>query len=126
MFEITRRRVELGQQIPFEPAFIGFKEGAGVVCDEPTQQFVRPLNVAQVARTVQGVKVGRDELRRVPDVVQPGSGFDQVGVVAENRGERSRLRGNTLGVCPALRKWISEKVSGHSFGPFGLAHVPRP
>ena len=54
--QYVRCRVELGIQDIGESAFVGFDDGAGVVCDQPAQQGVGVLGVAQVAGPSSGWK----------------------------------------------------------------------
>jgi len=41
--------------------------------------------------------------------VEPGGGFEEVGVVAEDGDEGAGLAGYALGVCPAAREWFGEE-----------------
>ena len=52
--------------------------------DQPAQQGVGVLGVAQVTGAVEWVEARRGEAGRVADVVQPRGGFQQIGVSAEN------------------------------------------
>jgi hypothetical protein len=61
------------------------------------------LNVAEVAGTVEWVKAHVGKFRRVANVMQPGGGFEQFGVVTEDRSERASLCGDTFDVSPATR-----------------------
>ncbi len=67
------------------------------------------LDVAKVAGTVQAVQAGGGEFGEVPDVVQPGGGFDQIGVRAENGCQAACPRGDTLDVRPAAGEGRVEK-----------------
>ena len=51
--ERARRGLELGAQDVSESAFAGFDDGAGVVCDQPAQQGIGVLGVAQVPGAVE-------------------------------------------------------------------------
>jgi hypothetical protein len=79
-----RRRLELGAKDVGESAFAGFDDGAGVMGDQPAQHGIGVLGVAQVPGAVELMQAGGGEARGVADVVQPGGGFQQVGVRPEN------------------------------------------
>ena len=51
-------RVELGTQDIGESAFAGFDDGAGVVGDQPAQQGIGVLSVAQVPGAIELVQAG--------------------------------------------------------------------
>jgi hypothetical protein len=50
-------------------AFVGFDDGAGVVCDQSAQHGVGVLGVAQVSGAVECVQVRGGQVGRVADVV---------------------------------------------------------
>ena len=81
------------------------------------------LDVAEVAGTVERVKACVYQLGRVADVMEPGGGFEQIGVAAKDRGERPSPRGDTLDVSPATRKRDFEELACHFSGRVCLAHV---
>jgi hypothetical protein len=97
----VRCRVELGAQDIGESAFAGFDDGAGVVGDQPAQQGVGVLGVAQVPGAVELVQAGGGEAGGVADVVQPRGGFDQIGVRAKNGCQAACPCGDALDVRPA-------------------------
>ena len=105
-----RRGLELQAQDVGEPAFAGFDDGAGVMCDEPAQHGVGVLGVAQVPGAVEGVQARHGQARGVADVVQPGGGFQETGVRTENRGQAACLRGDALDVRPAAREASSRSA----------------
>jgi hypothetical protein len=76
--------VELGAQDVGESAFAGFDDGAGVVCDQPAQLGIGVLGLAQIPGAIELVQACHGLAGRVADVVQPGSGFQETGVRAEN------------------------------------------
>ena len=90
----VRCRSELGTQDVGESAFAGFDEGAGVMGDQPAQQGVGILGVAQVPGAIELVEAREGKAGGVADVVQPSGGFQQVGVRAEpGRGPVRRRPG---------------------------------
>jgi hypothetical protein len=62
------------------------------------------LNVAEVTGAIQRMEAGIGQFGRVADVMQPRCGFEQVGVIAEDDGERAGLRRDALDVRPAARQ----------------------
>ena len=78
----VRWGLELAAQDVGESAFLGFDDGAGVMCDQPAQHGVGVLGIAQVTGAVQGVQARHGDVGRVADVMQPRGGFQQVGVSA--------------------------------------------
>jgi hypothetical protein len=113
----VRCRGELGAQDAGESAFVGFDDGAGVVGDQPAQQGVGVLGVAQVPGAVELVQAGGGGARGVADVVQPGGGFEQAGVGAENWCQAACPVGDALGVRPAAGQGFAEECPGELFGP---------
>jgi hypothetical protein len=111
----VRRRVELGAQDAGESAFAGFDDGAGVVGDQSAQHGVGVLGVAQVPGAVELVQAGGGEAGGVTDVVQPGGGFDQVGVCAENGCQAARPGGDAADVRPAAGQGSAEECPGELF-----------
>jgi hypothetical protein len=93
-------RGELGTQDIGESALVGFDDGAGVVGDQPAQQGISVLIVAQVTGAIELVQAGGGEAGSVADVVQPGGGFDQIGVSAENRCQAACPGSDALDVRP--------------------------
>ena len=112
-----RCRVELGAQDIGESAFAGFDDGAGVVGDQPAQQGVGVLGVAQVPGAIELVQAGGGQAGGVADVVQPGGGFDQVGIRAENRRQAACPGGDALDVRPAAGKRLLQKSPSELFAP---------
>jgi hypothetical protein len=96
------RWLELQAQDVGESAFPGLDDGAGVMGDQPAQQGVGVLSVAQVPGAVECVQARGGEAGRVADVVQPRSGFQQTGISAENRC-RLRARAATPWTCAQRR-----------------------
>jgi hypothetical protein len=113
--QYVRCRVELGAQDVGESAFAGFDDGAGVVGDQPAQHGVGVLGVAQVPGAIELVQAGGGEAGGVADVVQPGGGFEQVGVRAENG--RQAACGDALDVRPAAGQGFVEECPGELFAP---------
>ncbi len=115
--QYVRCRVELGTQDIGESAFAGFDDGAGVMCDQPAQHGIGVLGVAQVPGTIELVQAGGGEAGGVADVVQPGGGFQQIGVRAENRCQAACPGGDALDVRPAAGQGSVEKFPGELFAP---------
>ena len=107
-----RCRIELGTQDVGESAFAGFDDGAGVVGDQSAQHGVGVLGVAQVPGAVELVQAGGGEAGGVADVVQPGGGFQQIGVRAENGCQAACMRGDALDVRPAAGQGFVEEYPG--------------
>ena len=75
------------------------------------------LGVAQVPGAVELVQAGGGEAGGVADVVQPGGGFEQAGVGAENWCQAACPVGDALGVRPAAGQGFAEECPGELFGP---------
>ena len=120
--QISRRQGELACQLLGQTALFGLVHGAGVMSDQPAQQIAGVLDVAKMPGTVQLVEPRDREGRRVPDVVQPRRGKQQVRVLAQDRRERARGPGDATGVRPAPRERFLEQVAGDRFSPVGERH----
>jgi len=90
-----------------------------VMRDETAQHRVSVLDIAEVTGAVQAMQPGGGEFRKVADVVQPGSGFEQPGVGADGRREAARPGGDSLDVGPAAGKGIGEEGAGQALSPGG-------
>ena len=55
--------------------------------------------------------------------MQPRGGFEQIGVVTEDRGEDAGSRGHALNMSPAAGKRDFEVLTREFFGPVGLIHA---
>ncbi len=55
--------------------------------------------------------------------MNPGGGFDQISIPAENRSGTSHLGRNARRVRPPSRQWVLQQVMGDLFRPCSLAHV---
>ncbi len=62
------------------------------------------------------------EGRRVPDVVQPRRGKQQVRVLAQDGRERACGSSDATGVHPAPRERFTQQMAGDRFGPVGERH----
>ena len=80
--------------------------------DQTAQHRVGVLDIAEVAGAVQAMQPGLGEIGKVADVVQPGGGFEQIGVGADGRREAARAGGDSLDVGPAAGKGIGEESAG--------------
>ena len=115
--QYVRCRVELGAQDVGESAFAGFDDGAGVVGDQPAQHGIGVLGVTQVPGAVELVQAGGGEAGGVADVVQPGGGFQQLGVRAENGCQAACPVGDALDVRPAAGQRLLEEFPGEFLRP---------
>ena len=113
----VRCRVELVAQDVGESTFAGFDDGAGVVGDQPAQHGIGVLGVAQVPGAIELVQAGGGEAGGAADVVKPRSGFQQIGVRAENRRQAACPGGDALDVRPAARQGFAEECPGQLFAP---------
>jgi hypothetical protein len=55
--------------------------------------------------------------------MQPPGGFEQIGVITEDRGKGTGSRGNPLDMRPAARKRNFEVLAYEFLGPVGLIHA---
>ena len=85
--------------------------------DQPAQHGIGVLRVAQVPGAVELVQAGGGEAGGVADVVQPGGGFQQIGVRAENRCQAACSGGDALDVRPAAGQRFLEERPGELFPP---------
>ena len=82
--KLLRRRLKLQAQDVGKSAFARFDDGAGMMGDQPAQQGVGMLGIAQVPGAIELVQAREGKAGGVADVMQPGGGFQQIGVSAEN------------------------------------------
>ena len=85
--------------------------------DQPAQQGVGVLGVAQVPGGIELVQAREGKAVGVADVVRPCVGFQQTGVSAENGCQAACPRGDALDVGPAAREGFLEECLGKLFGP---------
>ena len=85
--------------------------------DQPAQQGVGVLGVAQVTSAVEWVEARDGKAGRVADVVQPRGGFQQISVRAENSRQAACPRGNSLDVRPPAVEAVMEKRMSEMFSP---------
>ena len=71
----VRRRLELTAQDLSKSAFAGFDDRAGVMRDQPAQQSVGVLGIAQVPGAIELVQAREGKAGDVADAVQPRGGF---------------------------------------------------
>ena len=112
-----RRRLELAAQDVGESAFVGFDDGAGVIGDQSAQHGVGVLVVAQVACAVELVQAREGKAGGVADVMQPGGGFQQISVRAENSRQATCPGGDALDVRPAAGERFLEERLGEPLRP---------
>ena len=117
------RGPELAGQGGGEPAVGGLDDGARMMGDQPAQQVVGSLGIPQVAGTIERMESGVADGWRVPDIVQPGGGGQQVGVVVGYGGEGLGGGGDLPDVGPAAGQRVAEQAAGGVLGPGGVAHV---
>ena len=122
----VRGRLELQAQDVGKSAFFGFDDGAGVMCDQPAQHGVGVLGIAQVTGAVQCVQARHGQAGRVADVVQPGSGFQEIAVSTENSRQAACPRGDALDVRPAAGEGAPGGVPGRDVRPMKLARSCGP
>ncbi len=110
-------------QLASQAAVLGFDDSAGVMRNQAAEDRVGEVDVAQVPGAVQRMKAGLDQLGQVADVMQPRGGFEQVGILAEDRGKGSGSRGNPLNMCPAAGEGDFEVFAREFLGPVSLIHA---
>ncbi len=114
----VRGGLELAAEDVGESAFFGFDDGAGVMGDQAAQHGVGVFGVAQVAGTIEWVEACHGQAARVADVVQPGCGFQELGVRAEHGCQAAGLRCHALDVRPAAGEGALEECLGELSGPW--------
>ncbi len=88
-------------QLLGESAFLGLVGRRRVVGDQPAQARRVTLG-GEVARPVDGMEAGLNQLGGVPEVVPPGSDDEEVPLVFRHcRGQLRGSSGNLPGVLPA-------------------------
>src|SRR5262245_31543711 len=80
------------------------------------------LSVAEVTGSVERMEAGVDQVGGVADVMEPSRGFEQIGVLVEDRRKSAGLSGDALAVRPAARQGDLKELAGDLFGPVGLFH----
>ena len=114
---------KLATQLASQAAFLGFEDSAGVMRDQAAQDRIGEVRVAQVPSAIERMKAGLDQLGRVADVMQPRGGFEQIGVLAEDRRKDSGSRSDPLNMRPTARKRDFEVLASKFLGPVGLIHA---
>jgi hypothetical protein len=114
---VRRGQLELRAEFRCHATLFGLTQRTRMVCDEPAEQRVGSLHIAQVSRAVQRMKPGHGEVRGIPDVMQPSRGLDQAGVISQPISKLPRPPGHTLGVRPASRQRLGEQLLGEVTGP---------
>jgi hypothetical protein len=109
----VRRRLELQAQDVGKSAFADLDDGAGLMGDQQSAAGVGMLGVAQVSGAIELVQAREGKAGSVADVVQPGGGFQQIGVRAETAGQG----GDALDVRPAAKERLPEERLGQMLGP---------
>jgi hypothetical protein len=69
------------------------------------------------AASIEGLQARDGQAGRVADVVQPGGGFEQIGVIAKDRCQAACPGGDALDVCPAAGEGLLEEFPGELSGP---------
>ena len=75
------------------------------------------LGVLQVPGAIELMQTSSGEAGGVADVVQPGGGFQQVGVRAESGCQAACPGGDALDVRPAAGQGFVEECPGQLFSP---------
>jgi hypothetical protein len=88
---------------------------------EAAQDVADTLDVPEIAGTVERMKAGSDKRRRVADVMEPGSGLDQVSGVSKDGSKRPSPSSDALRMCLATRQRLLQERTGDLFGPFCLS-----
>jgi hypothetical protein len=114
---------ELAAQLADKAAFLGFDDSAGVMRDQTAQDRVSEMRVAEVPGAVERMKAGLGQLGGVADVMQPRGGFEQIGVITEDRGERSGSRCDPLNMRPAAGEWGFKVLTCEFLSPVSLIHA---
>jgi len=87
------------------------------VGDQPAQHGIGVLRAAQVPGAIELVQTGGGEPGGAANVVQPGGGFQEIGVRAENSCQAVCPGGDALDVRPAAGQGLLEECPGEMFGP---------
>jgi hypothetical protein len=65
------------------------------------------------------------DLGTVADVMEPGGGFEEVGLVTEHGRKGAGLPGNALSVRPATREWLFQQLTCNFSCPGRhVVHIP--
>ena len=75
------------------------------------------LDVAQLPGAIELMQTRGGEAGGVADVVQPGGGFEQIGVRAQNGCQAASPGSDTLHVCPAAGRGLLEECPGELASP---------
>jgi hypothetical protein len=99
---------ELREQSLTQAAFSGLSPGTGVVRHQHAHRRGGVLAVTQIPSAIQRVEPRHGQRGRVPDVMQPRGGLDQVCVPAQHRPECPGLCDDTLRVHPPIRQRLGQ------------------
>jgi hypothetical protein len=116
-------RGKLAAQLARQTAFLGFNDRAGVMRDQAAHNRIGEVRVVQVPGAVKRMKASLGQLGRVADVMQPRGGFEQIGVLTEDRRKGSGSRSDPLNMRPTARKGDFEVLASKFLGPVGLIHA---
>lgn len=89
---------------------------------EADNSVVGVFVVPEEPRSVERVKPCDGDGRRVTDVVQHGSGFQQFGVIPQDRAQRAGAFGNPQGVRPPTRERPGQQRFGERIRPLSEFH----
>ena len=113
-----------------EPTLPGLDDGTRMIGHETAQGIAGALDVPEIAGTVERMKARSGKRGRVADVMQPGSGLDQVSGVSEDGGKRPCPGGDASRMRPAAGQWLPQERTGDFFGTLCLlshaAYARRP
>ncbi|GAQ63615.1 hypothetical protein SsS58_03998 [Streptomyces scabiei] len=107
--QVGALQLELAFKFLAKSALLRFQQGAGVMGHKANDPFVRTFLISEEPRTVQGMEARGRDGRRVADVMQHGGGFQQLGVVSQNRAQGASALGDPERVCPPAREWIGKQ-----------------
>lgn len=123
--EMLGRLGKLTSQLLRQPPLLRFDDGTRVVSDKAAKHRVRVFDVPQVPSAVEWMELGVRERRRVPDVMQPRGGGQQVAIGAEDRSQRLGLSADPLGVRPASGQRLGQQrlCEGARPGDLNMSHM---
>lgn len=98
---------------------------ARVMGDQPAHELINLGDVSQKPSTVKLVHPSRDQVRRIPHVMQPGGGNQRDRILANQVRNRLSLTPNTLTMRPPPRDRLAQQPTRKVTGTFDLIHMGR-